>query len=462
MKAQKEQSMRMLQGPLLPAIISYTVPIILTSILQLLFNAADLVIVGRWCGSVAVAAVGSTGAITNLIVNLFIGLSVGSGVTMAHALGGRDSGGAHRTVHTTLPVALISGVFLTAVGVALSEPLLRLMGNPEDVLPLSAKYMRIYFCGITFTMVYNFCASILRAAGDTRSPLIFLTLAGVINVVMNILFVTQLGMDVDGVAWATVISQGVAAVLVVIAMIRRNDDSHLDLRKMRIYKYELQKIVRIGLPAGFQGSMFSISNVLIQSSVNSFGSVVMSGNAAAGNIESFVWASMNAFHQTSVNFTGQNMGARRYDRIRMILWTCLGSVTVVGLIMGGFAYGFGPKLLAIYITDSPEAVSYGMLRLAYMCIPYCLCGMMDVSSGSLRGLGSSFIPMVISVLGICGIRIAWIYTIFQIPRFHTIDVLFASYPISWAVTYAAQLFAFLIIFNKFRKEHGIPITKKEK
>ena len=462
MKAQKEQSRRMLEGPLLPAVLSYTFPIILTSILQLLFNAADLVIVGRWCGSVAVAAVGATGAITNLIVNLFIGLSVGSGVTMAHALGGRDHDAAHRTVHTTLPVALISGVFLTAVGVALSEPLLRLMGNPEDVLPLSAKYMRIYFCGITFTMVYNFCASILRAAGDTRSPLIFLTLAGVINVVMNILFVTQLGMDVDGVAWATVISQGVAAVLVVIAMIRRTDDSHLDLRKMRIYKYELQKIVRIGLPAGFQGSMFSISNVLIQSSVNSFGSVVMSGNAAAGNIESFVWASMNAFHQTSVNFTGQNMGARRYDRIRMILWTCLGSVTVVGLIMGGFAYGFGPKLLAIYITDSPEAVSYGMLRLAYMCIPYCLCGMMDVSSGSLRGLGSSFIPMVISVLGICGIRIAWIYTIFQIPRFHTIDVLFASYPISWAVTYAAQLFAFLIIFNKFRKEHGIPITKKEK
>ena len=455
MKAQKEQSLRMIQGPLLPAIISYTVPIILTSILQLLFNAADLVIVGRWCGSVAVAAVGSTGAITNLIVNLFIGLSVGSGVTMAHALGGRDSGGAHRTVHTTLPVALISGVILTVVGVLLSEPLLRLMGNPEDVLPFAAKYMRIYFCGITFTMVYNFCASILRAAGDTRSPLIFLTLAGVINVGMNVLFVTQLGMDVDGVALATVISQGVAAVLVVIAMIRRKDDSHLDLGKLRIYKYELLKIVRIGLPAGLQSSMFSISNVMIQSSVNSFGSVVMSGNAASGNIEGFIWAAMNAFHQTAVNFTGQNMGARRYDRIRMILWCCLGSVTVVGLALGALAYGFGPRLLSIYITDSPEAIEYGMLRMAYMCLPYFLCGLMDVSSGSLRGLGSSFTPMVISVLGICGIRIAWIYTIFQIPRFHTIDVLFASYPISWAITYAAQLFAFLTIFNKFRREHGI-------
>ena len=461
MKAQKEQSMRMIQGPLLPAIISYTVPNILTSILQLLFNAADLVIVGRWCGSVAVAAVGSTGAITNLIVNLFIGLSVGSGVTMAHALGGRDSGGAHRTVHTTLPVALISGVILTVVGVLLSEPLLRLMGNPEDVLPFAAKYMRIYFCGITFTMVYNFCASILRAAGDTRSPLIFLTLAGVINVGMNILFVTQLGMDVDGVALATVISQGVAALLVVIAMIRRKDDSHLDLRKLRIYKYELLKIVRIGLPAGLQSSMFSISNVMIQSSVNSFGSVVMSGNAASGNIEGFVWAVMNAFHQTAVNFTGQNMGARRYDRIRMILWCCLGSVTVVGLALGALAYGFGPRLLSIYITDSPEAIEYGMLRMAYMCLPYFLCGLMDVSSGSLRGLGSSFVPMVISVLGICGIRIAWIYTIFQIPRFHTIDVLFASYPISWVITYAAQLFAFLTIFNKFRREHGILTPKAQ-
>ena len=461
MKAQKEQSMRMLQGPLLPAIISYTVPIILTSILQLLFNAADLVIVGRWCGSVAVAAVGSTGAITNLIVNLFIGLSVGSGVTMAHALGGRDSGGAHRTVHTTLPVALISGVILTVVGVLLSEPLLRLMGNPEDVLPFAAKYMRIYFCGITFTMVYNFCASILRAAGDTRSPLIFLTLAGVINVGMNVLFVTQMGMDVDGVALATVISQGVAALLVVIAMIRRKDDSHLDLGKLRIYKYELLKIVRIGLPAGLQSSMFSISNVMIQSSVNSFGSVVMSGNAASGNIEGFVWAVMNAFHQTAVNFTGQNMGARRYDRIRMILWCCLGSVTVVGLAMGALAYGFGPRLLSIYITDSPEAIEYGMLRMAYMCLPYFLCGLMDVSSGSLRGLGSSFVPMVISVLGICGIRIAWIYTIFQVPQFHSIDVLFLSYPISWAITYAAQLFAFLTVFNKFRKEHGITTLKAQ-
>jgi len=443
----------MLQGPLLPSILLYTFPIILTSLLQLLFNAADLVIVGRWCGSVAVAAVGATGSITNLIVNLFIGLSVGSGVTMAHALGGRQEEEAHRTVHTTLPLALISGLFLTVVGVIFSEGFLTLMGTPEDVLPLSAKYMRIYFCGITFTMVYNFCASILRAAGDTRSPLIFLTLAGVVNVALNVLFVTQLGMDVDGVALATVISQGLAAVLVVVAMMRRSDESRLDLRKLRFYKAQLLKIVRIGLPAGLQSSMFSISNVIIQSSINSFGSVLMSGNAAAGNIEGFVWAAMNAFHQTAVNFTGQNMGARRYDRIRMILWCCLGSVTVVGLLLGVLGYAFGPQLLSIYITDSQEAISYGMIRLLYVCLPYCLCGMMDVSSGALRGLGSSFAPMVISVLGVCGFRIGWIFTIFQIPRFHSPQSLYISYPISWVLTYAAQLIVFLVLFDRFRKAH---------
>lgn len=454
MKVQKALSQRMLQGPLLPSILLYTIPIILTSLLQLLFNAADLVVVGRWCGSVAVAAVGATGSITNLIVNLFIGLSVGSGVTMAHALGGRNEDAAQKTVHTTLPIALISGLFLTVIGVIFSETFLRLMGTPDDVLPLSAKYMRIYFCGITFTMVYNFCASILRAAGDTRSPLVFLTLAGVINVVMNIIFITRLGMDVDGVALATVISQGVAATLVVIAMMRRTDESRLELKKLRIYKVQLLKIIRIGLPAGLQSSMFSISNVIIQSSVNSFGSVVMSGNAAAGNIEGFVYATMNAFQQTAVNFTGQNLGAHRYDRIRKILWWCLGSVTVVGLVLGLTVYGFGPKLLSIYITDSPEAIQYGMLRLAYMCIPYFLCGTMDVSSGALRGLGSSFAPMVISVLGVCGMRIGWIYTIFQIPQFHSVDILFLSYPISWAITYAAQLFAFLYLFGRYRKAHA--------
>ncbi len=442
------QNDRMLQGPLLKNIILYTIPIILTSLLQLLFNAADLVIVGRFCGSICVAAVGATGSITNLIVNLFVGLSVGSGVSIAHALGGREEETAHRTVHTTLPLALVSGVSLTIIGLLLAEPLLQMMGTPEDVLPLSAKYMKIFFCGMTFSMVYNFCAAILRAAGDTRGPLVYLTTAGVINVVLNVIFVTLLGMDVDGVALATIISQAVSAVLVVRAMMRRTDACRLELKQLRFYKPQLLKILRIGLPAGIQSSLFAISNVLIQSSINSFGSVFMSGSAAAGNIEGFVYVTMNAFHQTAVNFIGQNMGARKYDRIRMIFWECLSCVMVCGIAVGVLAWLAAPQLLSIYITDSPEAIGYGVMRMTYLCLPYFLCGQMDVASGALRGLGASLEPMLVTVLGVCGLRIGWIYTIFQIPRFHTPESLFLSYPISWFLTYAVLFFAFLRVFRK--------------
>ena len=441
----------MLQGPLFLNIILYTIPIILTSILQLLFNAADLVVVGRFCGSVSVAAVGATGAITNLIVNLFIGLSVGAGVAVAHGLGGHEDDAVHRTVHTALPTALIGGVILTFVGVLFSEDLLRLMQTPENVLSLSAVYMKIYFGGITFTMVYNFCASILRAAGDTKSPLIFLTIAGVVNVVLNVFFVTVFHMNVAGVALATTISQGISAVLVVIALMRRTDACKLVLSQMRIYRPQLMKIIRIGLPAGIQGSLFSISNVIIQSSVNSFGDILLSGNAAASNIEGFVYASQNAFHQTAVNFVGQNAGARQYGRVKNILWICLGSVMMVGIALGVLAWSFGPQLLSIYITDSAEAISYGMIRLTYICLPYFLCGLMDVSTGALRGLGASFVPMLISVLGVCGLRIGWIYTIFQIPRFHTPQCLYFSYTISWTITFLCQLAAFFMVYRRHRQ-----------
>lgn len=438
----------MLQGPLFWSIISYTVPIILTSVLQLLFNAADLVVVGRFCGSVSVAAVGATGAITNLIVNLFIGLSVGAGVTVAHGLGSRENEVVHRTVHTALPAALVSGAVLTVIGITFCETFLKLMETPDTVLPLSAVYMRIYFGGISFTMVYNYCASILRAAGDTKSPLIFLSFAGVINVALNVVFVTRLHMNVAGVALATTISQGVSAVLVVIALMRRTDACRLELKKIRFYGPQLAKMIRIGLPSGIQGSLFSISNVIIQSSINSFGDVVMSGNAAAGNIEGFVYVIMNAFHQTAVNFIGQNAGAKQYKRILKIMWTCIGCVTAAGLASGFAAYSFGPQLLSIYITDSAEAISYGLVRMSMICLPYFLCGLMDVSTGALRGMGASMTPMVISVLGVCGIRIAWISTVFQIPQFHTPQCLYASYTISWLATFLCQLAAFLLVYRR--------------
>ena len=438
----------MLQGPLLSGIILYTIPIILTSILQLLFNAADLVVVGRFCGSVSVAAVGATNSLTNLLVNFFIGLSVGAGVGVAHGLGSRENTVVHRTIHTAIPTALLCGIFLTVVGVSFSPTFLTWMGTPERVLPLSAVYMKIYFSGVTFTMLYNFCAAILRAAGDTRSPLIYLSLAGVINVVLNLVFVIALNMNVAGVALATVISQGISAVLVTLALLRRQDSCRLELGKMRFYGAQLKKMLVIGLPAGIQSSLFSISNVLIQSSVNSFGDVFVSGNAASANLEGFVYASQNAFHQTALNYIGQNVGARQYDRIKKILWICLGCVCVTGILLGAAMYAMGPVLLSFYITDSQQAISYGLLRLAMICLPYFLCGMMDVSTGALRGLGASFVPMLISILGVCAFRVFWIFTIFQIPGFHTPQCLFLSYPISWTVTFACQLSAFLYLYRK--------------
>jgi len=441
----------MLTGPLLPNIILYTIPIILTSLLQLLFNAADLVIVGRFCGSVSVAAVGATGAITNLMVNFFVGLSVGAGVTVAHGLGSREDTVVHNTVHTALPTALISGILLTIVGVSFSGTFLRWMGTPETVLPLSSLYMQIYFAGITFTMVYNYSAAILRAAGDTKSPLVYLSFAGIVNVMLNVVFVTVFHMNVAGVALATTISQAISAFLVVMALMKRTDACRLELKKMRFHKIQLMKMLRIGLPAGIQSSLFSISNVLIQSSINSFGDVFMSGNAASGNIEGFIYVSLNAFHQTAVNFMGQNAGARQFKRVSKTLWICLVCVAVVGLVLGSLAYAFGPALLSLYITDSQEAIGYGMLRLSLICLTYFICGLMDVSTGALRGLGESFIPMVISVLGVCGIRIGWIYTIFQIPQFHTPQSLYISYPVSWAITFLFQMIAFMAVYRKHKR-----------
>lgn len=444
-----KRNANMLKGPLWSSLITYTIPIILTSILQLLFNAADLVIVGRYSGSINVAAVSATGAITNLIVNLFIGLSIGAGVTVAHALGGNHTQEVHRTVHTALPTALVGGVVLSIIGVLFSESFLTMMKTPENVLPLSAKYMRIYFCGMSFTMVYNFCASILRAAGDTKSPLVFLSLSGIINVALNVFFVLYLHMTVDGVALATVISQAISAILVVIALMRRTDACKLSLKQMRFYKRQFLKIIRIGLPAGIQSSMFAISNVIVQSSINSFGSeLLMSGNGAAGNIEGFVYVTMNSFHQTAVNFIGQNMGAHQYKRIKKIFTLCLIYVSIVGFATGFTVWSFGEKLLSIYITDSHEAIRLGLIRFNYVALPYFICGLMDVSTGSLRGLGASFTPMLLSILGVCGIRIMWIYTVFQIPQFHTPEWLYISYPLSWLGTFIVQTTAFIIIYKK--------------
>jgi len=442
----------MCEGPLLKKIIFYAVPVILTGVLQLLFNAADLIVVGRFAGSLCLAAVGATGSLINLIVNLFIGLSIGAGVLVAQGIGAGSYENVHKTVHTAIPAAVIGGAGLTVIGVACARLFLELMGTQSDVIDKSVSYMRIYFCGMIMSMVYNFGASILRAAGDIKSPLIFLSAAGVLNVILNMLFVIAFKMDVSGVALATIISQAVSAVLVVIALSRRDDACRLFIKELKISKKHLVSMIKIGLPAGIQSSMFSISNVLIQSSINSFGSVAMSGNAASGNIEGFVYVSMNAFQQTATNFTGQNYGARLYKRIDRIVLINLVCVSVVGLAFGNLAVLFSRQLLGIYITDSLEAIEIGVLRMGYISAPYFLDGIMEVMTGTLRGMGRSAMPMAVTVAGVCVFRIVWILTVFSVPEYHTLQMLYLSYPISWTITFAVELIAYLAIIKKIKKQ----------
>ena len=443
----------MREGPILKSVIVYTVPIILTGLLQLLFNAADLIVVGWFSGSDSVAAVGATGALTNLIINLFIGLSVGAGVAVAQGLGAGNGKQTSEAVHTAVPVAAISGIFLTVIGVLFSRNFLELMGTPDGkLLRLASVYMQIYFAGMTFSMLYNFGSAILRAAGDTRSPLIFLTIAGVLNVILNIVFVALFKLDVAGVALATSISQAVSAILVLLALMKRQDACRFEFKKMHIYKNALLRMVKIGVPAGLQGSLFSISNVLIQSSVNSFGAAHMSGSAAASSIEGFCYVTMNSFHQTALNFCGQNYGAGDFKRVKRVTWVCLMTVAVAGFVVGNLSYIFGRELLKIYITDSPEAINYGMERLKFMVVPYFLCGIMDTTTGSMRGIGSSVIPMIITVVGVCVMRIVWIYTVFALPQYHTFSGLFISYPISWLLTFAALFISFTVVMRRKEKK----------
>ena len=440
----------MCNGPLLGKIFVFSLPLMLSGILQLLFNAADIVVVGQFAGSVALAAVGSTGSLINLIVNIFIGLSVGTNVMVAHFYGSKLYKELNEVIHTAILTALVSGIALIFIGFILAGPALRLMGTPEDVIEHSILYMRIYFVGMPAMMLYNFGSAILRAVGDTKRPLYFLFSAGVINVILNLIFVIIFHMGVAGVAWATVISQVVSATLVIRCLLKTEGYLHLDLKQLRIVPDKLIKIIRIGVPAGLQGALFSISNVLIQSSINSFGSVVMAGNTAASNIEGFVYTAMNAIHQTAISFTGQNFGAMKFKRIGRIAAICLGIVSVIGLVMGIGAYAFGSTLLKLYSTD-PEVISYGLLRMSYVCITYFLCGLMDVMVGLMRGMGYSIMPMIVSLTGACLLRVIWVMTIFE--HYKTLEILYISYPISWFLTFAVHLICFITVYRKILKRN---------
>lgn len=450
--SKKSYTMDMCSGPLLGKILRFAFPLMLSGILQLLFNAADIVVVGRFSGSDALAAVGSTGALINLLVNVFVGLSIGTNVLVARYIGAQDARNISETVHTSILLSLVFGGILIFVGLFLSKPLLLLMGSPIEVIDQAALYMRIYFAGMPFNMLYNFGSAVLRALGDTKRPLYFLMFAGVVNVGLNLIFVIVFHMGVAGVALATIASQAISAILVTICLIRADGPFRLYVKQLHIYKDKLFAMIRIGLPAGLQGAVFSISNVLIQSSINSFGAVAMAGNAAAGNIEGFIYTSMNSFYQANLSFTSQNMGAKKYSRINRITLVCCCTVSVVGLIMGLGANFLGNQLLGIYSTD-PEVIAFGMRRLAKIAAPYFICGLMDCMVGAMRGLGYSIMPMIVSLTGACGLRVLWIFTIFAMDR--TMDTLYLSYPVSWSVTFAAHLICFLIVRRKFPKEDGV-------
>lgn len=450
-KSRQTFEIDMCNGPLLPKMLLFTIPLILSGVLQLLFNAADVIVVGQFAGNEALAAVGSTSSLTNLLVNLFIGMSVGVNVLVARYYGGKQDGEVSETVHTAIVISVLGGVLLAVIGIVLAKPLLTLMDTPEDVIKHSVLYMRIYFMGMPVMLLYNFGSAVLRAIGDTRRPLFYLSIAGVINVCLNLWFVISLHMGVVGVALATIISQAVSAVLIVRCLIQSEGCFRLYPEKLKISWDKLLRIARIGLPAGIQGSLFSISNVLIQSSVNSFGSVAMAGNTAASNIEGFVYTAMNAVHQTAVSFTGQNLGGKRFDRISKILAQCLMLVTIIGLVMGNAVVLFGEPLLGLYSSDT-EVITYGQKRLLYICTIYCMCGIMDVLVGSIRGLGYAIMPMIVSLLGACAFRVVWIYTIFSWNR--TLETLYTSYPVSWTLTALVHLICYIIVKKKLVNKLG--------
>lgn len=445
----------MTNGPLLSKVIQFAIPLALSSMLQLLFNAADVIVVGKFAGSTALAAVGSTGALVNLLVNVFMGVSIGANVMVARARGAGDYKAVHETVHCAMLISVILGAIVAVLGFCVSGFALTLMGSPADVKPLATLYLKIYFLGMPANLVYNFGAAILRAIGDTKRPLYILTVAGVANVLLNLVLVIVFHMGVAGVAIATVFSQVISAVLVVLCLLHADGAYKLYPSDLRIHKDKLIGMIRIGLPAGIQGSLFSISNVIIQSTVNSFGSIVVAGNAAAANLEGFVYVCMNSLYQSAITFTSQNLGAGKFDRIRHTFRLCTLMVMVVGAILGVGLYLGGPWLLKIYASGTPEEIEqiihFGMTRLSYVSFTYMLCGMMDVSCGALRGLGKGMVPMAVSLLGACAFRILWVYTVFAVQP--TLPCLYISYPVSWVITWAAHTVCYLLIRRNMERKH---------
>lgn len=445
----KRPDINMTEGPLLPQLIRFSVPLMLSSLLQLLYNAADMIVVGQYAGAQSLAAVGSTSALINLVTNLFIGFSLGANVVIARANGAGDQRAIFRNVHTAIALSLVSGVLVMVVGFFTARPLLKLMGSPDDVIDLATLYMQIFFLGMPVNMLYNFGSGIMRAVGDTKRPLFYLAVSGLANVLLNLLLVIVFKMDVAGVAIATVVSQLLSALFVFRHLTTTDECIHLEPRAIKLEMKYAGPIIRIGLPAGIQSSLFSFSNVIIQSSINFQGSLWMAGNAAGSNIESFVYVVMNSISQGTLTFSSTNLGAQKYRRVRRVLWVSLLATAISGFAVGMGALTFGNPLLGLY-NSNPDVISRGLVRMSIILPFHFLCGLMDVSASQMRGMGYSIAPMIVSLSGACVFRLIWVYTIFK--AFPQMEVLYYSYPISWGLTFLAHLLCFFFMaLPKLRK-----------
>ena len=437
--------MDLTEGPLFKKLVRFSLPVVLTGLLQFLYSAADMIVAGKFAGSEALAAVGSTGALISLIVALFLGVSVGVSVAVARHYGAREYEDVSRAVHTAVAIALLGGAGIGAFGFFMSRTFLGWMGSPADVIDQAAQYMRIYFVGLPMLMLFNFGASVLRAVGDTKRPMYYLIIASIVHIALNLVLVIRFHIGVAGVAWATVASQALSAVLVVNCLVRTPGPCRLYLKKLAVDWNSLGEMMRIGLPAGLQGALFSISNVLIQSSINSFGAIAMAGNSAASNLENFIYISMNAVSQSALTFVSQNVGAKKYDRIGTSVRYCNVLVAAVALVTAAFIILFRTSLLSLY-DSSPEVISYGSIRLLIIGPAYFICGFMEVYTGGLRGMGKSLTPMLVTIFGACGLRILWLLTVFA--HWNTTASIYISYPVTWVVTLTVQM----IFFYAAKKE----------
>ena len=447
-KKRNKYEIDMCNGTIMDKLISFALPLMLSGILQLMFNAVDIVVVGRFSGSESLAAVGSTTALINIFTNLFIGISLGANVLSARFYAAGRKKEMSETVHTAILFALVSGIAMAVVGVVFSKWALNLMGTPDDVINLSTLYMRIYFLGMPFFMLYNYGAAILRAVGDTKRPLYFLILAGIVNALLNMFLVIVFGLGVAGVATATVVSQMISCVLV-LGCLRRTDACYkLYLSKLSMKKEYLIQIFQVGVPAGIQSTVINFSNALLQSSVNSFGSIAMAGYTAANNVLGFLFVSVNSVTQACMSFTSQNFGVGKYKRMDRVLIDCLILTVTVGLTLGCGAYFFGTEILQIY-TEDPEVIRCGIEILSITTVPYFLCGIMDLFPGALRGMGYSVVPMILSIIGTVGMRILWIFVFF--PQNRSLFFLFISYPGSWIATIVMQVVCFFFVRRHLRR-----------